>query len=114
MNTVLLVLQSEDFRFAVQKALQKQYHVIAAPDVPSGASLLQKRPDILMLDLFLPETTGFRFLEENHRLLPPVVLLFTTYADPQIQQSASDLDINAIFIKPCSISAVLSWLESQT
>ena len=113
MHTVLLVLQSEDFRLAIQETLQEHYCVIMAHDALSGAVLLQKCPDILMLDLFLPETDGFQFLEDNHCLLPPMILLFTTFADPQILNTASDLGADAVFMKPCSISAVLKWLEAQ-
>lgn len=114
MRTVLLVLESEDFSLTMQEALLDHYRVIVAHHAKSGAALLQETPDILMLDLFLPETDGFCFLEENHSLLPPTVLLFTRLADPQILHTASALGANAVFMKPCSISAVLKWLEAQS
>ena len=111
LRTVLLVLQSESFCFAMQEALKEYYHVTVAQDTVSGAALLQAQPDILMLDLFLPGTNGFCFLEENRYLLPPIVLLFTTFIDSSILHTASDLGVAAFFIKPCSISAVSKQLE---
>ena len=111
MRIVLLIIQSEEFRFAMREALQEHYCVIAAHDIASGADLLQDKPDILFLDLFLPGTDGFRFMEENRNLLPPTVLLFTTLINPQILRIASDLGVNAIFRTPCSISAVLKQLK---
>lgn len=114
MHTVLLVLQSEDFRFTLQEVLQEHYQVILAKDAASGAALLREQPDMLMLDLFLPETDGFQFLEENRCQLPPTVLLFTPLADPQILHTASELGVDAAFMKPCSLSAVLKWLEEQS
>ena len=111
MRIVLLVLESEDFRFAMHEALQEHYYVIAAHDIDSGAYLLQGRPDILILDLFLPGTDGFQFLEKNRSMLPPTIVLFTTFINPQILRIASDLGVNAIFRTPCSISAVLKQLE---
>lgn len=111
LRTVLLVLQSEEFRFAMHEALKKRYCVTVAQDTASGAELLRTRPDILLLDLFLPGIDGFCFLEKSRHLLPPTVVLFTTLANPQILQTAADLDADAIFMKPCSISAVLKKLE---
>lgn len=111
MRTVLLFLQSEEFRFAMREALQEHYCVIAAHDIASGADLLQDKPDILFLDLFLPGTDGFRFMEENRNLLPPTVVLFTTLISLQILQTASDLGVDEIFLIPCSIRAVLKQLE---
>lgn len=111
MRTVLLVLQSESFCFAVQESLKEYYHVTVVQDTVSGTALLQAQPDILILDLFLPGTNGFCFLEENRYLLSPIVLLFTTFIDSSILHTALDLGVSAVFIKPCSISAVLKQLE---
>lgn len=111
LRTVLLVLQSESFCFAVQESLKEYYHVTVVQDTVSGTALLQAQPDILILDLFLPGTNGFCFLEENRYLLSPIVLLFTTFIDSSILHTALDLGVSAVFIKPCSISAVLKQLE---
>ena len=111
MRAVLLLLQSEGFCFATQEALREHYDIIVAQDAESGAALLRERPNILVLDLFLSGSDGFSFLKRNRHLLPPKVLLFTTLANSQILQTASDLEVDALFIKPCSISAVLKQLE---
>ena len=95
----------------MHEALKDRYRVTVAQNAALGAELLREQPDILILDLFLSCTDGFRFLEENRHMLPPVILLFTTYADQQILLAAEDLSIDAVFLKPCSISAVLKELE---
>lgn len=111
MRTVLLFLQSEEFRYAMHEALREHYHVLSAQDTTSGADLLKEQPDILLLDLFLSGTNGFLFLEQNCSLLPPTVVLFTTLINLQILQTASDLGVDEIFLIPCSIRAVLKRLE---
>lgn len=111
LRTVLLVLLSDGFRYAMHDALKEHYHVIVAPDAILGAELLNEHPDILILDLFLSGTNGFSFLEQNRSLLPPTVLLFTIYADQQILDTAESLGVHALFMKPCSISAVLKHLD---
>lgn len=111
LRTVLLVLQSEEFCFAMREALKEYYHVIVAQNAALGAELLRERPDILILDLFLSGTDGFCLMEGNRHLLPPTVLLFTTYVDQQILLTAEDLGVTAVFLKPCPISAVLRQME---
>ena len=112
MRTVLLVLRSEEFRAAVQAALEKDFRVIGAADAAAGAALLRDMPDILLLDLFLPGTDGLCFLEENRSLLPPEIVLFTTLRDPQLLQAASELGVKSVFLKPCSLSAVVNYLKA--
>lgn len=113
MHTVLLVLQSEDFRLVLQDVLKHQYRIFSARDADEGAILLQYRPDILLLDLFLPRTDGLTFLEKNHAQLPSTILLFTTLANSTILKTAYDLGVNAIFLKPCSLTSVQRWLNLQ-
>ena len=112
MRTVLLVLQSEDFSQALQNLLKHRYQVISAKNAVEGADLLRRQPDFLLLDLFLPSTDGLTFLKQNQLHLPPSILLFTTVADPAILDAASKLGIQAVFLKPCSISAVQTWLDT--
>ena len=113
MSTILLVLESEPFRYALTDELKSHFQIIAAEDAASGAAMLQARPEILLLDLLLPETDGFRFLEDNFELLPPTIVLFTRLTNPQILQTASDLGVSAMYMMPCSILAVRKYLQGQ-
>lgn len=113
MRTVLLVLRSEAFAQALQDMLKYRYRVITAKNAEAGAVLLQHQPDVLLLDLFLPGTDGLTFLEQNKSHLPSSILLFTTLAEPAILDAASELGVQAVFLKPYSISSVQNWLDAQ-
>ena len=113
MRTVLLVLRSEDFAQALQDVLKYRYRVIFAKNAEEGAVLLQHQPDLLLLDLFLPGTDGLTFLEQNKSHLPSSILLFTTLAEPAILNAASALGVQAVFLKPRSISSVQNWLDAH-
>ena len=113
MRTVLLVLRSDDFARALQDMLKYRYRVISAKNAEEGAVLLQHQPDVLLLDLFLPGTDGLTFLEQNKSHLPSSILLFTTLAEPAILDAASALGVQAVFLKPRSISSVQNWLDTQ-
>lgn len=113
MRTVLLVLRSEDFAQALQDMLNHHYRVITVKNAEEGAVLLQHQPDVLLLDLFLSGTDGLTFLEQNKSHLPSSILLFTTFAEPAILDAVSELGVQAVFLKPCSISSVQNWLDAQ-
>ena len=113
MRAVLLVLRSEDFARALQDVLKYRYRVISAKNAQEGAVLLQYQPDVLLLDLFLSGTDGLTFLEQNKSHLPSSILLFTTFVEPAILNAVSALGVQAVFLKPCSISSVQNWLDAQ-
>lgn len=113
MRTVLLVLQSEPFRSVLHETLRGYYCVLSAKDPIEGAVLLDHQPDALLLDLFLPGADGFSFLRANYRKLPQAVLLFTRLNDSSILQTAADLGVSTVLLKPCSLSSVQKWLEGQ-
>lgn len=113
MRTVLLVLRSDDFARALQDMLKYRYRVITVKNAEEGAVLLQHQPDVLLLDLFLPGTDGLTFLEQNKSHLPSSILLFTTFVEPSILNAASALGVQAVFLKPRSISSVQNWLDAH-
>ncbi|MDO5154142.1 MAG: sporulation initiation factor Spo0A C-terminal domain-containing protein [Eubacteriales bacterium] len=113
MLTVLLVLESEDFRLALVDALQRDYHVIPCGDPETGMRLLKQRPDILVLDLLLPGMDGLTFLENTTTLHPPVILALTPQISPYIVQAVSDLGGGFVITKPCTIRAVTNRISDM-
>ena len=97
----------------LQDALKDRYRVLAAKNAEEGAALLLHRPSILLLDLFLSGTDGITFLKRNRALLPSSILLFTTLADRVVLDTASELGVNAVFLKPCSLTSVRNWVDTQ-
>lgn len=113
MLTVLLVLESEDFRLALADALQRDYHVISCGDPEAGMELMKQRPDILVLDLLLPGMDGLTFLENTMALHPPVILALTPQISPYIVQAVSDLGGGFVITKPCTIRAVTNRIADM-
>jgi two-component system alkaline phosphatase synthesis response regulator PhoP len=64
MPTVLLIEDNEKLARGLQSNLEFEgYGVLCASDGASGLSLArQERPDLIMLDLMLPDTDGYRVL----------------------------------------------------
>ena len=107
---ILIADTAEDFRGALENALCGTYHVRT---VAAGAqALLQLRsflPDILVLDLMLPELDGITLLQKAAETgICPMVLATTRYISDYMLDAAGQLGIGYIMVKPCDISAVIS------
>lgn len=81
----------------------KGYHVVQAGDVDSGlAAFLDDKPDLVILDLILPMTDGYRFLKEiksdpeNHAL--PVIVV-SNLDESVHRQKAIDLGAVEYLVK---------------
>ena len=101
---VLVVEDDPDTCEAVSRYLQRGGHVVrrAASGRDALAALLNKTPDVVVLDVRLPEMDGVTFLDiirsylRWHRL--PVILL-TAYDTGDHIDRAQELGVKRIFLK---------------
>lgn len=104
MAAVLVVEDDPDTCEAVSRYLQRGGHVVrrAASGRDALAALLNKTPDVVVLDVRLPEMDGVTFLDiirsylRWHRL--PVILL-TAYDTGDHIDRAQELGVKRIFLK---------------
>lgn len=113
MRTVLLALESEDFRLALQEALCRKYRLLLCADAQTGMQLLGQKPDVLVLDLSLPGTDGLTFLENAAHLRPPVILALCTQITPYLGQALSGLGVGYAIRKPCTLPAVTGRISDM-
>ena len=80
-GTALLVEDNEEVRNVVQRQLRKQgWHVVSAENGRIGLEELRKEtPDVVLLDLMMPEMDGFEFIrhvraDPAYKDLPVVVM----------------------------------------
>lgn len=66
MTTILLVEDNETLALGLRSNLEFEgYRVVTAPTAATGLTLAsQERPDLMILDLMLPDSDGFRVLRE--------------------------------------------------
>lgn len=102
MEKVLLVLESDITAKLVMEALSG-YDVRICTADESESTLMQFRPDALVLDLFLPGIDGFSVLECCRESLPPVVLPLAVLVTDYIQKKAAQLGAGFVIPKPCCI-----------
>ena len=111
MRKVLIIMEQDCLRDALQKELQQDFEVSVCGNAEDGAALLKDRPDILVTDLFLPGTNGLTFLIENKPYLPPIVVVLSALISPEVLRQLADLGAASVIRKPCTVQAVTSALK---
>lgn len=80
-QTILLVDDEHPFRSALKRLLEKSYTVLEAENGSSGLKLAeQENPDLILLDIGLPDASGLDILLRLKELRPsPTVVMITAY-----------------------------------
>ena len=109
MKAAWIVDDDEEMSHAVKLMLQLlEFEVTTFPNARSAgqALLAGRRPDLLVLDINMPEVTGIDFLEFVRSRVEfkhlPVVMLSTETADQQVDE-ALRLGANEFVFKPVTI-----------
>lgn len=71
------------------------------------AAIRERRPDLVLLDIILPDVDGLRVLEEVRRTHPDLpVLLMTAQPSPETRRRAQALHAEGYLEKPCHQAAL--------
>ncbi len=122
MGTKILIAEDEPFIVeSLSFLLSREGHTIAS--VSDGASVLdelkKQRPDLLILDIMLPTTSGFEILRrirEQPEFAALPVLALTAKGQEADRRRMVDLGVDQFMTKPFSnqelVSSVAALLES--
>lgn len=109
MNTpdLLIADSNENFAQALVNQLQEPYHVHHCSNGRETLALLrQLHPDILVLDLMLPELDGISLLQTAAQEgIHPRVLAVTPLVSDYVVKAAQDLGVGYLIQKPCDVQA---------
>ena len=104
MAVILIVEDDTDGRDALCAYLVRAGHVVDC--VPNGkealAAVIERPPDLVILDLFMPEMDGGNFLEVIRsylRLQSLPVIVLTGLPDSPMVERARHLKVNTILVK---------------
>ena len=114
-HTLLIASGTEDFSQAISDALSKEYRVICCHDGKSALSALRSRkPDLLLLDMVLPELDGLSLLEiSNAEEICPHVLAITNINSPYAYSTMERLNVGYIILRPCELSAIVQRVRDM-
>jgi CheY-like chemotaxis protein len=118
MARILVIDNNGASRAALTRLLtQRGYEVVQAATGYEGMRRLAAcPPDVLLLDIFLPDLDGIEILRRVRRSFPhvPIVALSggSPYREHTVPIAARDFGARATFTKPVSPDALLTALEA--
>lgn len=114
-DTILLV--EDDFALAMgtEYALQAEgYRVIHAGNLEGARTALQEKPDLILLDVMLPDGTGFDFCREIRGINQHIPIIFLTAVGEEVN-IVQGLEIGAddYVTKPYRVKELLSRIAAN-
>jgi DNA-binding response OmpR family regulator len=115
MSRILIIEDELPMRTALADILETESHrVLTAADGAAGlARALEEKPDLILLDVMMPNLDGYALCEELRRLENPVPILMLT-AKGQVQDRVHGLDCGAddYLVKPFSTEELLARVRA--
>lgn len=113
-DTILIIDDSTELRSLLESILPYSgYQAISATTGEEGLRLaLESNPDVILVDLELPDTTGLQLLEtfKQHELTMPTIMM-TGYGSEGVAARALRLGALDYLVKPFTTEEVLSSVE---
>lgn len=113
-DTILIIDDSTELRALLESILPYSgYQAISATTGKEGLKLaLEFNPDVILVDLELPDTTGLQLLEafNQHELTMPTIMM-TGYGSEGVAARALRLGALDYLVKPFTTEEVLSSVE---
>jgi putative two-component system response regulator len=117
MKTIFIVDDSDTSLLTAEESLEEYYQVMTIPSAAKMFVLLEKfTPDMILLDIQMPEMNGFEALErlKANPLYKDIPVIFLTgYIDDDIEARSRDLGALDIIAKPFSASALLERVAAS-
>lgn len=115
---VILIVDDEPIiTRALSRAFSKDpFDVLIAHDGRKGLqTILQKNPDLILLDIMMPGFTGLEVLEKMRKSNVHIpVILMTAYGDANTEKKAKELGVAAYLTKPFNnIDDITSLIKSK-
>ncbi|MCC5809783.1 MAG: sigma-54-dependent Fis family transcriptional regulator [Ectothiorhodospiraceae bacterium] len=113
--SILVVDDEPDIRTLVQDILEDEdYHVQVAEDAAAARNALrQRRPDLILLDIWMPDTDGISLLKEwsQGAGLPCPVVMMSGHGNVETAVEATRLGAYDFIEKPLSLAKLLLVVE---
>lgn len=114
-SDLVLIVEDDDAIINVLEiaCAQQQYRTLVARSMKEASGMLQMySPDVILLDLGLPDGDGKEFLKEVRRsLLTPVIILSARHEEREIVTSL-ELGADDYVVKPFSARELLARIQS--
>lgn len=101
-KTLLVIDDDKTILTALRMLMEDEYHVYTAKNGAEGLELVRdKQPDLVLLDIGLPDTNGMELIEQIKNADPRiVVIMMTAVEDAKTVVKALKLGAHDYLVKP--------------
>ncbi|MBD3204284.1 response regulator [Candidatus Woesearchaeota archaeon] len=112
----MIVDDDEDILYSVEKLLTKKtkYEILKANGGKKCLSLLKKKePDLILLDIMMPEMDGWDVVEKIHenQEWKNIPIIFLTAKDDKLTQTVASISVEDYIVKPVDIDLLIKRIE---
>lgn len=112
-STILIIDDEEDIRALLTEILKSKYNVISCGTLRSALEVVNKRKvDVVLLDLDLPDGSGFDLLEQSDNLDQDKVLIVSAHKGAQQLKTARKFGIDYFFEKPIDLLELTQTVDN--
>ena len=110
---ILIIDDEEDLCWLLSNSLTgKGFNVSTANTISDGTAHLNESPDLILLDLKLPDGDGMDILPEIKRITPEtLVVIISAYGSEERRQDANDKGVHSFIDKPLTEENILSTIR---
>lgn len=114
MLRIVIAMASDDFGHILEQQLSAEHSVVRCFDGNTALDLLQHlRPDVMLLDLFLPLQDGLSVLEQAQNYIPSLLIGITGVANEAVCRKAEEFGISRLYLMPVNTDVFMDQLRSS-
>ena len=112
-NTILVVDDENGVRQSFNMILNDEFNVLLAGSGKEAIDIFTKKPvDLVLLDLFLPDSNGLELLQKFKRVDPGVeIIMVTAVKAIQTAMKATRLGAYEYIVKPFKVDELLTAIH---
>jgi len=117
MKTIFVIDDSDTNLSMAEGALEDQYHVMTMPSAAKMFGFLEKiKPDLILLDIEMPEINGFAALDRlknDLRWADIPVMFLTGHTDAKVESKGFEMGAVDFLTKPFSAPVLLNRIKNH-
>jgi len=115
-KTILVVDDKKELRAMVQAYLdQEGFHVVTAGDGQEALYVARhEKPDLILLDLMMPQMGGYEFLRVYSREADTPIIILTARLDEGDKVLGLELGADDFIVKPFGVKEVVARIRAIT
>lgn len=113
-GTILVIEDNPSIRFLLEEFLSGEgYAVVTAADGRAGLEATRAhRPDVVLLDMKLPQVDGWQFMRELRGEFARTIPVLVTTAAPDARRWADEVGADGVIAKPYDLDQLLVAIDA--